>query len=156
MYQTVPQKEENCIGLKWQYLQKSWIYIRYSSCPGNCENQKRSQSQPQFAETSIGQICLKQLRKSNNWQNKQSWAALKFNLNANLSSYPHQIPLKMLTMEQAEELVDDSRCKLELRMRLYTVSHLNSVNMDQHTSEIKDIQQILENMAQVYETKLHD
>ena len=49
-------------------------------------------------------------------------------------------------MEQAEELVDDTRRKLEQHMRLYTVSHLNSVNMDQHASEIKETQQILTNL----------
>ena len=49
-------------------------------------------------------------------------------------------------MEQAEDLVDETRSKLELRMRLYTLSHLNSVNMDLHTNEIQNTQQILENL----------
>ena len=46
-------------------------------------------------------------------------------------------------MEQAEDLVEDTRVKLEYCMRIYTVSHLNSSNMDQHSTEIHAIHQIL-------------
>ena len=35
-------------------------------------------------------------------------------------------------MEQAEDLVDDTRRELEQKMRLYTVSHLDNVNVDQN------------------------
>ena len=48
-------------------------------------------------------------------------------------------------MEQAEDLVDDTRRELEQKMRLYTVSHLDSVNVDQHANEIKETEQILKN-----------
>ena len=48
-----------------------------------------------------------------------------------------------LIMEQAEDLVEDTRVKLEYCMRIYTVSHLNSSNMDQHSTEIHAIHQIL-------------
>ena len=47
------------------------------------------------------------------------------------------------TMEQAEDLVDDTRVKLEFRMRMYTVLHLDSYNLDQHESEIKEIRSII-------------
>ena len=42
-------------------------------------------------------------------------------------------------MEQAEDLVEDTRVKLESRMRMYTASHLQSSNVDQHESEMKEI-----------------
>ena len=42
-------------------------------------------------------------------------------------------------MEQAEDLVEDTRVKLETQMRMYTASHLKSSNVDQHESEIKEI-----------------
>ena len=44
-----------------------------------------------------------------------------------------------LIMEQAEDLVEDTRVKLESRMRMYTASHLKSSNVDQHASEIEKI-----------------
>ena len=42
-------------------------------------------------------------------------------------------------MEQAEDVVEDTRIKLESQIRMYTVSHLNSSNVDQHASEIDKI-----------------
>ena len=46
-------------------------------------------------------------------------------------------------MEQAEDLVEDTRIRLESRMRMYTVSDLNSSNVDQHASEINEIRSII-------------
>ena len=46
-------------------------------------------------------------------------------------------------MEQAEDLVEDTRVKLESQMRMYTALHLDSSNLDQHESEIKEIRSII-------------
>ena len=46
-------------------------------------------------------------------------------------------------MEQAEDLVEDTRIKLESRMRVYTASHLKSSNVDQHEVEMDKIHSTL-------------
>ena len=42
-------------------------------------------------------------------------------------------------MEEAEDLVEDTRVKLEFRMRTYTALYLDSSNVDQHASEMEKI-----------------
>ena len=67
---------------------------------------------------------------------------------AELTQSIPKVEVSMSAMEQAEDLVDETKSKLELRMNLYTPSHLNSVNMDLHASEIQKTQEILENLSE--------
>ena len=51
-----------------------------------------------------------------------------------------------LTMEDAEEILADMRTKLEYRMRMYTVAHLNSGNLEHHANKMEERELILENL----------
>ena len=56
----------------------------------------------------------------------------------------------VLTMEQAEEVVEDKLCTLRYRMRMYPVSHLFSGNMDQHDDKIEKREQMLEDLLRSF------
>ena len=51
------------------------------------------------------------------------------------------------TMEDAEEMIEDMRSRLEHRMRMYTLSHLNSGNLEHHENKIKEREQLLEDLS---------
>ena len=50
-------------------------------------------------------------------------------------------------MEDAEEILEDLRTKLEYRMEMYTLSHLNSGNLKHHANKMEEREQVLEDLT---------
>ena len=50
-------------------------------------------------------------------------------------------------MEDAEEIIHDLRTKLEYRMEMYTITHLNSGNLKHHSSKMEEREQVLEDLT---------
>ena len=44
-------------------------------------------------------------------------------------------------------MIEDMRSRLEHRMRMYTLSHLNSGNLEHHENKIKEREQLLEDLS---------
>ena len=59
-------------------------------------------------------------------------------------------------MEQAEKVIADKSRRLKHRMRMYQVSRLSSGNLDQHVTEIKEREQILEDLISAIEVFIED
>ena len=60
------------------------------------------------------------------------------------------------TMEQAEKAIGAKLRRLRHRMRMYTVSDLGSENLDQHAAEIKEREQIVDDVIADIETLIED
>ena len=59
-------------------------------------------------------------------------------------------------MEQAEKVIGAKLRRLRHRKRMYTVSDLGNENLDQHGAEIKEREQILDDVIADIETFLED
>ena len=50
-------------------------------------------------------------------------------------------------MEDAEEIIDDLRMKLDYRMEVYNLTHLNSGNLKHHGTKMAEREQVLEELS---------